>query len=63
MSIVRENMMQRKGYTPYCGNDKCKTIPRTRFNGKQFVCQHCGWKSQFEQDFIAAYVAKQKEQP
>ena len=26
--------------------------PRTRFNGHQFVCPECGWKSDFEKEFI-----------
>jgi hypothetical protein len=33
-------------------------MPRTRFNGKQFVCPECGWQSEFPEDFIKEYKAK-----
>jgi hypothetical protein len=57
MSIVRQNLMTRPGYTPYCGNEKCFCYwPRTRFNGQQFECM-CGWHSQFEPEFIEKYRA------
>lgn len=60
MSIVRGNLMSRPGYTPYCGNMGCRLgMPRTHFNGQQFVCG-CGWKSSFEPEFITAYKAKWK---
>lgn len=58
MSIVRENLMTRAGYSPYCGNEKCPTLPRTRWTGEQFKCSCCGWLSQFPADFIAEYKAK-----
>ena len=58
MSIVRDNLMTRKGYSPYCGNQKCYTAPRTKFNGSQFECPRCGWKSSFEEVFIKDYKAK-----
>lgn len=55
MSIVRRNLLEEKGYTPYCGGDKCHYYwPRTVFNGTQFECR-CGWKSSFENDFIDLY--------
>lgn len=58
MSIVRENLMTRPGYSPYCGAEKCgATWPRTRFDGSQFKCV-CGWRSQFPAEFIAEYKAK-----
>lgn len=58
MSIVRNNLMTRPGYAPYCGAEKCgATWPRTRFNGSQFQCV-CGWKSSFEPEFIDEYKAK-----
>ena len=58
MSIVRENLMEREGYSPYCGNDLCYLrMPRTHFDGQQFVCG-CGWRSEFPADFIAAFKAK-----
>lgn len=57
MSIVRENLMKRPGYTPYCGNMKCQTMPRTYWTGEQFKCSCCDWTSQFPDDFIAEYKA------
>ncbi len=64
LTIVRENLMTRKGYSPYCGNDKPWTeqggcrCPRTIFNGTQFICPECGWKSSYPKDFIDRYKAK-----
>lgn len=59
MSIVRDNLMTQRGYTPYCGAmDTCRTMPRSFFNGKQFQCRACGWQSQFEAEFIEQYKAK-----
>lgn len=58
MSIVRENLMTRKGYSPYCGNTECRFhMPRTRYIGGQFQCG-CGWRSSFDDEFINAYEAK-----
>lgn len=58
MSIVRENLMTREGYAPYCGDVNCKDgMPRTRFVSGQFQCS-CGWRSGFEAEFIEAYRAK-----
>jgi hypothetical protein len=63
MSIVRENLMSRKGYTPYCGNVDCRFhMPRTRYIGGQFQCG-CGWRSSFDDDFIEAYEAKWADPP
>ena len=56
--IVRENLMTKKGYSPYCGNTDCDTMPRTIFDGNQFCCPCCGWKSQFPQEFIDEYKKK-----
>ena len=59
MNIVRENLMNEPGYSPYCGAEKCGGLyPRTRFDGEQFVCPACRWRSQFPTDFIAEYKAK-----
>lgn len=58
MSIVRENLMTRPGYTPYCGGERCPTMPRTSWTGEQFKCPHCSWVSGFPADFIAEYKAK-----
>lgn len=58
MSIVRENLMTRPGYSPYCGDMECRAgMPRTSFDGQQFVCA-CGWRSEFDPEFISAYRAK-----
>jgi hypothetical protein len=58
MSIVRDNLMTRPGYTPYCGDMHCKAgMPRTDFDGEQFKCR-CGWRSNFDREFIDAYKAK-----
>lgn len=61
MSIVRENLLTRLEYTPYCGNEKCKDMPRTSFNGKQFKCGSCHWESKFEQEFIEQYKNAQQK--
>lgn len=56
--------MNREGYTPYCGNDIARHLkggcdnPRTKWNGSQFVCPKCGWKSAFPSDFIERYKKK-----
>ncbi len=63
MSIVRDNIMEREGYSPYCGAEKCALHwPRTRYVLKQFQCD-CGWRSSFEPEFIAAYEAKWASKP
>ena len=54
MSIVRDNLLSRKGYTPYCGAERCHyRWPRTRRNDltMQYECR-CGWKSSFETEFL-----------
>ena len=60
MSIIRDNLMTQKDYTPYCGNigTNCRLMPRTFFTGKQFQCPFCGWVSQFDEKFIAEYKLK-----
>ncbi len=53
MSTIRDNLLKRKYYAPYCGAEKCNgSWPRTDFDGKQFKCSSCGWKSNFENEFI-----------
>lgn len=61
MSIVRENLLTRKGYTPYCGNliarddiGGCDN-PRTSFDGEQFKCPKCSYRTNFEPEFIERY--------
>jgi hypothetical protein len=57
-SIVRNNLMTRPDYSPYCGDFACRFhMPRTTFDGEQFKCP-CGWRSQFPADFIEQYKAK-----
>ena len=57
VSVVRRNLMTVPGYSPYCGA-MCRVMPRTRFNGMQFVCPCCGWVSLFPQEFIDEYKKK-----
>jgi hypothetical protein len=64
ISIVRQNLMNENGYTPYCGNisprdekEGCDN-PRTKFNGHQFICPKCAWVSAFSKDFIKRYKEK-----
>ena len=57
---VRHNLLTREGYSPYCGaaiNSKC-SMPRTKWNGEQFVCPECGYTTIFPNDFIAYYKQK-----
>ena len=58
MSLIRKNLMTQKGYSPYCGNDNCRITPRTHFEGKQFICRCCRWKSSFPKEFIDNYKMK-----
>jgi hypothetical protein len=58
LSTVRRNLLTEKGYTPYCGADKCsRGMPRTSFNGSQFECS-CGWVSDFPKHFMYHYFQK-----
>ena len=60
LSTVRRNLLTERGYSPYCGSEKCfLRWPRTRFNGRQFECR-CGWESGFEPAFIEQYKAAQE---
>jgi hypothetical protein len=59
-TIVRDNLMNRQGYAPYCGSHKCVyRSPRSVWDGikNQFTCK-CGWVSHFPQDFIIRYKEK-----
>ena len=54
LSIVRDNLLTRPGYTPYCGNPDCRLHwPRTHWDRerRQFAC-YCGWQSAFPPEFI-----------
>lgn len=57
-TLVRENLMTIKGYSPYCGGWDCYCNPRTHFNGEQFKCNCCGWISKFSKEFINRYKKK-----
>lgn len=58
MILIRTNLMNRQGYTPYCGKHDCIFgMPRTEFKNDQFHCM-CGWVSQLEPEFIAEYKQK-----
>lgn len=60
-SIVRQNLLSRYGYTPYCGEMSAKcSMPRTTFNGEQFACPECGWVSAFPEEFIEEFKGKQE---
>ncbi len=57
MSIVRENLLSQPGYTPYCGGEyKACGLPRTKFDGQQFKCPRCSFRTNFEPEFIAEVV-------
>ena len=60
VSTVKQNIMNDKYYTPYCGA-MCKVMPRTVRVGDQFRCPSCGWVSEYPEDFIAEYNKKWKE--
>ena len=61
--IIRINLLTDPKYTPYCGNyipgaiSSC-SLPRTVFNGEQFVCPECGYTTEFPEDFISYYKQK-----
>jgi len=57
MSVVTDNLRKVPGYTPYCGGENCPRMPRTIFNGRQFVCPYCGWVSTHEASLIEEYKA------
>ena len=58
LSLIQNNLMKREGYSPYCGKMTNCMMPRTKFNGEQFVCPCCGWVSQFTEEFIKEYKEK-----
>ena len=53
---MQEKLITEKGYAPYCG--RCSSWSRAVFNGNQFVCKFCGWKSVYPVEFITRYKAK-----
>tara|TARA_R100001244_G_scaffold25113_1_gene25276 strand:- start:4735 stop:5169 length:435 start_codon:yes stop_codon:yes gene_type:complete len=56
ISIVRKNLLTRVGYTPYCVNIACVDTSRSKFDGEQFKCESCDWRSEFESEFIKKYL-------
>lgn len=58
LSIVRSNLLTRPGYSPYCGGEDGCSMPRTHWNGSQFLCHECGWESEFPDAFIEEYRKK-----
>ena len=59
MDTVRKNLMSVKWYSPYCGSSgSLCTLPRTHFDGQQFVCRQCGRRSGFPKEFITEYKKK-----
>lgn len=60
MTIVRNNLLTIPGYVPFCGRrGRCPGFwPRTKFTGKQFKCESCGWISDFEPEFMNEYKNK-----
>lgn len=60
-TIVRENLMTVEGYSGYCPNPIARNKingcnnPRTVFDGEQFTCPICGWRSQYPKEFIERY--------
>jgi predicted RNA-binding Zn-ribbon protein involved in translation (DUF1610 family) len=60
LSIVRSNLMNQHGYSPYCGASVNCSGPRTKFvfDANQFVCPKCGWTSNFPTSFVDRYKNK-----
>lgn len=66
MSIVRNNLMNERNYTGYCGNNWIEQkklgcdMTRTVWDSKleQFVCPKCGWTSKYPREFILRYKSK-----
>lgn len=59
-TIVRQNLMDKLGYTPFCGSPTCNLhSPRTTWDmgKKQFTCG-CGWVSEFPDEFIERYLQR-----
>lgn len=54
-SIVRNNLMKRPGYAPYCMG--CSSMSRMVWDGEQFK-HYCGARTEFPGDFIAGYKAR-----
>lgn len=59
-SIVRNNLMKRPLYTPYCGHPR--HMNRTSWDGAQFRCT-CGYRTEFPEEFLALYLARWPDGP
>lgn len=59
-STVRNNLMKRPGYRPYCGEPAC--FARIDWDGAQFRCG-CGYRTAFTPEFIATYRARWPQGP
>jgi len=57
-SIVRNNLMKRPGYTPYCGETHC--FNRTSWDGEQFRCR-CGYRTEFPEAFLSPYRVRRDQ--
>lgn len=59
-TTTRDNLMNEKGYSPYCGAAFMRvcSMPRTRYINGQFECPDCGWVSEFPKEFIERYKEK-----
>lgn len=62
-SVVRNNLMKRPFYKPYCGREgSCSgSWPRMIFTNDQFECSSCGYRTNFEPSFIAEYRLRAKK--
>ena len=60
-SIVRMNLLTIAGYTPYCAGDYsvCR-LPRLVFDGEQFKCPRCSYRTNFDPVFIHEYKTAQE---
>lgn len=54
-SLVRTNLIEQKGYSPYCGNYDSCSMPRTFYREGQFHCPICYWTSEFPKEFMDLY--------
>ena len=54
-SIVRNNLMKRPGYAPYCMG--CASFSRMVWDGEQFK-HYCGARTEFPEDFTTGYKAR-----
>lgn len=55
-SIVRNNLMKRPGYAPYCMC--CSALRRMIWTGEQFMCGVTRAETNFPAEFIAGYKAR-----